>query len=229
MPNAILELNLEPIKVKLMHVESGEGWSLARVNFVEGEYRRFLELAKRFPDEEVACSKDVDIFWHYHILDTRKYAQDCEQIFGYFLHHFPYIGLGSEDDQQQRIDSTTRMHAMYAATFGETCPSLTLPTAKGNAGAKSSDVAYCAVATQTTDAAYCAVATKPTDAAYCAVATKPTDAAYCAVATKPTDAAYCAVATKSTDAAYCAVATKPTDAAYCAVATKSGVAVHSNL
>lgn len=47
--NAIEELDLEPIKVKLMHEESGEGWSLERANAVEKEYRRFLYLMKNIP------------------------------------------------------------------------------------------------------------------------------------------------------------------------------------
>ncbi|MCL6482908.1 MAG: hypothetical protein I4O49_01810, partial [Janthinobacterium lividum] len=41
---AIADLNLEAIKVKLMHRESGEGWSLEKANAVEFEYRRFLIL-----------------------------------------------------------------------------------------------------------------------------------------------------------------------------------------
>ena len=33
-----------------------------------------------------------------HILDTRKYAADCEAAFGHFVHHFPYLGLRGEED-----------------------------------------------------------------------------------------------------------------------------------
>ncbi len=94
----IAALDLNPIKVKLMHKESGEGWSLERANATEIEYRRFLYLMKAFPNEETAPLVDVDTFWHYHILDTMKYASDCEQAFGYFLHHYPYIGLRGQDD-----------------------------------------------------------------------------------------------------------------------------------
>jgi hypothetical protein len=36
---AIVELDLDPIKVKLMHGESGEGWSLEKASAVEVEYR----------------------------------------------------------------------------------------------------------------------------------------------------------------------------------------------
>jgi predicted heme/steroid binding protein len=116
---SIAELDLEPIKVKLMHEESGEGWSLEKVNAVEFEYRRFLYLMKAFPNEQTAPLMDVDTFWHYHILDTMKYAVDCEKVFGYFLHHFPYIGLRGEDDEAAHERVGERMKELYEATFGE--------------------------------------------------------------------------------------------------------------
>jgi hypothetical protein len=115
---AIAELDLDPIKVKLMHKESGQGWSLGTANAVEFEYRRFLCLMKKFPNEQTAPSVDVDTFWHYHILDTMKYAADCEQVFGYFLHHFPYIGLRGADDHAERVRAGTRMQTLYQVTFG---------------------------------------------------------------------------------------------------------------
>jgi hypothetical protein len=114
-------LHLEPIKAKLMHTESGEGWSSAYADAVEYEYRRFLYLVKKFPNEAVAPLFDVDVFWHYHILDTMKYAADCEHIFGYFLHHAPDSGLRSEDDEAVHNRSGARMEELYEATFGEAC------------------------------------------------------------------------------------------------------------
>jgi hypothetical protein len=119
---AVMQLDLEPIKMKLMHVASGEGWSLEKANAVEKEYRRFLCLMKLYPDEDTAPLVDVDTFWHYHILDTMKYAADCEQVFGYFLHHYPYVGMRGEDDEQFRLDSGDRMRELYEATFGEAYP-----------------------------------------------------------------------------------------------------------
>ncbi|WEF30642.1 glycine-rich domain-containing protein [Pseudoduganella chitinolytica] len=115
----IAELDLEPIKVKLMHAESGEGWTLERANAVEFEYRRFLYLMKKFPHEQTAPLQDVDTFWHYHILDTLKYATDCEAVFGYFLHHFPYIGLRGKDDEEAHERVGARMKELYEDTFGE--------------------------------------------------------------------------------------------------------------
>ena len=116
---AIAELDLEPIKVKLMHEESGEGWTLERASAIEFEYRRFLILMKKYPHEQTAPLVDVDMFWHYHILDTMKYAADCEAVFGYFLHHFPYIGLRGEDDEAAHQRVGQRMKELYETTFGE--------------------------------------------------------------------------------------------------------------
>jgi hypothetical protein len=117
--NIIAELDLDPIKVKLMNKQSGEGWSLEQANAVEFEYRRFLYLMKLFPQEQTAPLVDVDIFWHHHILDTRKYAADCEQIFGYFLHHVPDSGSRGEDDAALHRDTGARTQELYEATFGE--------------------------------------------------------------------------------------------------------------
>jgi hypothetical protein len=116
---AIEELDLDPIKVKLMHQESGEGWSLERASAVEKQYRRFLVLMKKYPEEQAAPLMDVDTFWHYHILDTLKYAVDCEAVFGYFLHHFPYIGLRGEADLAAHQRLGERMKELYEETFGE--------------------------------------------------------------------------------------------------------------
>lgn len=119
---AVESLDLERIKMKLMHGESGEGWSQQKADAVEREYRRFLCLMKMYPDEDTAPLVDVDTFWHYHILDTMKYAVDCEQVFRYFLHHYPYVGLRGGDDERFRIDSGDRMRSLYEATFGESYP-----------------------------------------------------------------------------------------------------------
>ena len=113
----IAALDLDPIKTKLAHVESGEGWPLQRVVAVETEYRRFLYLLKTFPKVEMAPLKDVDTFWHYHILDTMKYARDCKQVFGYFLHHYPYLGMEGENGPALQQQAAERIRELYQATF----------------------------------------------------------------------------------------------------------------
>jgi hypothetical protein len=142
----IAALDLEPIKVKLMHKESGEGWSLEKANAIEFEYRRYLYLMKKFPNEQAAPSMDVDTFWHYHILDTLKYAQDCQTVFGHFLHHFPYLGLRGEDDLLAHQQVGERMRVLYEDTFGERYPF--------GATADSEDASSTAYSVRAADTAY---------------------------------------------------------------------------
>jgi hypothetical protein len=201
---AVMQLDLEPIKMKLMHVESGEGWSLEKANAVEKEYRRFLCLMKMYPDEDTAPLVDVDTFWHYHILDTMKYAVDCEQAFGYFLHHYPYVGMRGEDDEQFRLDSGDRMRQLYEATFGETYPgALAMPVVDGialdrQAGAAAPDAALAYCASPRIEAAYCA--SPRAEAAYCASPRVKAQARRSEGAVSAT--AYCA--SPRIEAAYCA-------------------------
>jgi hypothetical protein len=124
---AIAGLDLEPIKRKLMRRSPGPGWSRKRADGAEIEYRRFLLLMKMFPNELAAPSAEVDRFWHYHILDTQKYARDCHAVFGYFLHHYPYLGLGDEQDEMRRQRAGARMRELYLQTFGSAPPGAERP------------------------------------------------------------------------------------------------------
>jgi hypothetical protein len=144
--HAIASLDLEPIKVKLMHEASGEGWSLERANAVEFEYRRFLMLMKKYPHEQTAPLVDVDTFWHYHILDTLKYAADCDAVFGHFLHHFPYIGLRGEDDEAAHIRVGLRMKTLYEETFGEEYVRGAAPADSAHSGVAAASYAHSGVA-----------------------------------------------------------------------------------
>ncbi len=189
---AIEALDLDPIKFKLMDHEEGQGWSREYTEKMAIAYKRFLTLLVTHPETPIAPSKDIDKFWHGHILDTMKYAEDCEKIFGYFLHHFPYFGMRGEEDAAQLAEAGEEMHRLYEQEFGESMEAMQA------AYCGAAKPAYCGAATK---AAYCGAA-KP---AYCGAASK---AAYCGAA-KP---AYCGAAKKTNDAVYCGAATR---AAYC--------------
>ena len=116
---AIDALDLDCIKLKLMDAEEGQGWSREYAERVELAYRRFLALMVKFPHETIAPGKDVDKFWHGHILDTIKYAEDCERTFG----HFPYFGMRGDEDAKNLAAAGERMSALYEQEFGEKLPS----------------------------------------------------------------------------------------------------------
>lgn len=112
---AIAALDLSTIRNRLMHPHAGLGWSAARTHAAEGDYREFLALAKLRPGDTPAPTTDVDCFWHYHILDTMKYAADCAHAFGYFLHHTPEAEFDEEDAQDARLASYCSLAGLVAA------------------------------------------------------------------------------------------------------------------
>ena len=189
---AIQALDLDPIKVKLMDPEEGQGWSREYVAQMEIEYKRFLTLSVKYAEEAIAPGKDVDKFWHGHILDTMKYAEDCQNVFGYFVHHFPYFGMRGEEDAANLAEAGKTTKRLYEQEFGKTNPSL--PSMCAVAVTKG-DIAMCAVAIQS-KSAMCAVAVTKDAPAMCAVAiqSKP---AMCAVAMTKDDIAMCAVANQA--------------------------------
>lgn len=86
----VAELDFRHLKQRLCAgVGGAPGWPRHVINEVEVEYRRFLALVATYPEAELAPSPVIDMFWHQHILDTRRYGADCERALGFFLHHIP--------------------------------------------------------------------------------------------------------------------------------------------
>jgi hypothetical protein len=119
MVNDIEDLDLSMIRRKLADPEEGLGWTSDDCLEVELDYKRYLALKRAYPDRDIVPNQPVDKFWHYHILDTEKYAKDCEAIFGYFLHHYPYFGMNGPDDEQALADAFDDTCALYQHHFGE--------------------------------------------------------------------------------------------------------------
>jgi hypothetical protein len=106
--------------VKLMDEEEGEGWTLEQSLIAEKLYKRFLILNLKYNDTSIVPTKVIDTFWHYHILDTKKYVEDCEFCFGYFVHHFPYFGMRGEEDAQNLKNTFDNSSSLFLTEFGET-------------------------------------------------------------------------------------------------------------
>src|SRR5712691_4725413 len=217
---AIQALDLDPIKFKLMDTEEGQGWSREYVDHMATEYKRFLMLSVKYPDETIAPSKDVDKFWHGHILDTMKYAEDCQNVFGYFLHHFPYFGMRGEEDAANLAEAGRTTQRLYEQEFGKAV----LSQAAMCGVAVTDRPAMCGVAVTKGAAAMCGVAVTDRPA-MCGVAVTKDAAAMCGVAVTDRPA-MCGVAVTKDAAAMCGVAVANDAAAMCGVAVSMcGVAV----
>lgn len=62
---------------------------------------------------------DIDRFWHEHILDTRRYVADCTELFGGFLHHYPYFGMRGEVDNQAWVSVSEISASLWLRLFDE--------------------------------------------------------------------------------------------------------------
>jgi hypothetical protein len=112
-------LDLDPVVFKLMHPEPGEQvMTLAEADELIGAYRCFLKLCAWYPGESIVPTRAVDEAWHAHILDTAKYAEDSQAVFGFFLDHFPYLGLRGPDDEATWQAAAARTRDLFRSHFG---------------------------------------------------------------------------------------------------------------
>ena len=114
----VAAIDLEMVKMKLADEEDGEGWSKTESDETELEYKRWLTLTKMH-GKGMVPTRAIDTMWHQHILDTRAYAKDCDQVFGGFLHHYPYFGMRDAQDAQNLEDAFRKTQAHYLAAFKE--------------------------------------------------------------------------------------------------------------
>lgn len=116
-------LDLEPIMVKLCHPTRGSNWEPERANAAIELYRHWLFLHQTFPNEEFSPSQEIDFVWHAHLLDTRKYTDDCQELFGRMLHHNPYAGMLSEEDERKQLENfehtKRRMAGLFPSHYSE--------------------------------------------------------------------------------------------------------------
>ena len=117
-PPGISSIDLSMVKLKLMDSEEGVGWNAEQCDRIELEYRRYLSLSRQYPAKPIVPSRLVDTFWHYHILDTQAYFEDCNRALGYFLHHYPYFGMRGKEDAEALGAAYDETLALYEAHFG---------------------------------------------------------------------------------------------------------------
>ena len=203
---AIHALDLESVKIRVMDAELGEGWTREYADSIEAAYKTYLTMLVKYPDdaEDIMLSEDVDEFWHTHILQTIKYAEDCQNVFGNFLHHEPHVGERTAADLEKRAAMAERTRALYAGEFGD-----------------AQDAAWAGHVIKTEHAAYSAASIRPQNAAYSAASIRADNAAYSAASIRADKAAYSAASIRPQNAAYSAASIRAENAAYSAATIRA--------
>lgn len=109
----VSSIDLSKISAKL---QSHYGVSVDDVEVMSDLYRKWLALHMCYPNAELAPNDMIDKYWHAHILDTIAYSRDCEKLFGYYLHHYPYFGLEGDADNLKNAFDLSNM--LYVRHFG---------------------------------------------------------------------------------------------------------------
>ena len=108
------KVELKEVEAKLL-VRKGTWWKFRNdIDRVEKEYRQFLYLIAANPGETIVpWSEALDDLWHEHILDTKKYAADCDAVFGKFIHHNPHLDKGTS----KHTTASKNTKTMYQKAF----------------------------------------------------------------------------------------------------------------
>jgi len=223
---AIHTLDLESVKIRMMDPELGEGWTREYAEGIEQGYRNYLTMLAKYQDhaEDILLSKDVDEFWHTHILQTIKYSEDCERVFGTYLHHNPHVGERKPEDLQKRVALAEKTRRLYRQEFGSADS-----RAWAGVGATARNAAWSAAVIKAEGAAWSAATIKPEGAAWSAAVIKAEGAAWSAASVKPEGAAWSAASIKAEGAAWSAAVIKPEGAAWSAAAIKSSTPARSEV
>jgi hypothetical protein len=110
-----MDLTLLKQKLTLPPSWGGQSWTPERADAATAKYKKWLFLQRKYEDVPLSPGPpgyDLDIVWHYHVLDTEAYIRDTAQIFGRYLHHPPDFGSMGND-----IPQYTRR--LFRAEYGE--------------------------------------------------------------------------------------------------------------
>ena len=101
----------------------GYTWDYQSVHRAVCRYRKYLFILVKYRDQykEIPPTFEIDEIWHNHILDTRQYTENCEVLYGEYIHHNPWLFM--KDDKTQDFEKMFRlsklMRRLFLDEFGE--------------------------------------------------------------------------------------------------------------
>jgi hypothetical protein len=94
-------------------------WTVQEIELAIARYKMFLHLKFLFPDMELVPTQEIDEVWHAHILtNTYQYMVDCQNLYGYILHHRSDVSITDEAQQQSPEMAFATTQALFEEIFG---------------------------------------------------------------------------------------------------------------
>lgn len=111
----IQSADLSMVEDRLTYIDN---WSRKKALQAVSIYRNYLYLLKKYPDQILPPSYEIDEAWHAHILFTRHYVKFCEELFGYYQHHDPHE-MQQKDGGIQKLENLfENTQELYKKEFG---------------------------------------------------------------------------------------------------------------
>jgi hypothetical protein len=109
-------LDWQTIRHHLLNSDEGRDFTRAQAARAIWQYGLFLFLAQQYPGMRLVPTKEIDGVLHAHIATERQYHDDCQTLFGGFVHHS--AGLGTRGDRTQWLEAFNRTKQLFEKTFG---------------------------------------------------------------------------------------------------------------
>ena len=102
-------------------------WSSEQREREAKRYELFLALAARYPGKPATPTREIDEFWHLHMLHPQAYYDDCMRLFGHIFDHDGGFGNGPGELPMLKSafrDFARRWEKTYRAPYTVAGPSV---------------------------------------------------------------------------------------------------------
>ena len=107
------------LTVKKVTDSDSEKWSSDRALKAVEDYKKYLAVTKALNGYQLVPNAEIDEIWHFHLTDTRRYIKDCHELFGGFLHHYPFYGMLNDENKSDWLDNQRYSDDFWFNAFGE--------------------------------------------------------------------------------------------------------------
>jgi len=111
-------VSIDLVRAAMRSEDFRDSLTLAELEEAEERYEKFLLLAKKHPERQLAPTRDIDLMWHLHMLHPRAYAADCYALFGDLLDHDGGFGSASDEVEPLKV-AFAETAALWRDTYSE--------------------------------------------------------------------------------------------------------------
>jgi hypothetical protein len=120
-------LDWQTIRHHLLNSDEGRDFTRAQAARAIWQYGLFLLLAQKYPGIRLVPTEEIDAVLHAHIATDRQYHDDCQTLFGGFVHHS--AGRGTRGDRAEWLEAFDRTKQLFEKTFGRGAMGYSTPAA----------------------------------------------------------------------------------------------------